>query len=84
MDSRITGDFSSQKVSPVVVSFKPTAAAMSPEYTRSISFTGVSVHLKNTTDTFFLPLVELKRRSRIPMYRSTHGRTLIYQHKGQP
>jgi hypothetical protein len=30
IDSRITGWSSSQRVSPVVVFFKPTAAAMSP------------------------------------------------------
>ena len=37
IDSRITGFFSSHKVSPVVVTFKPTAAAISPAYTSSIS-----------------------------------------------
>jgi hypothetical protein len=31
MDSRMIGCFSSQRVSPVVVFFSPTAAAMSPE-----------------------------------------------------
>ena len=37
IDSRITGCCSSQIVSPVVVILKPTAAAISPEYTLSIS-----------------------------------------------
>ena len=37
IDSKITGCWSSQMVSPVVVNLKPTAAAMSPEYTISSS-----------------------------------------------
>ena len=37
IDSRITGCCSSQIVSPVVVVLKPTAAAISPAYTLSIS-----------------------------------------------
>ncbi|MNP48730.1 hypothetical protein D3C76_1428670 [compost metagenome] len=37
MDSRITGYFSSDRVSPVMVSFRPTAAAISPAYTMLIS-----------------------------------------------
>ena len=38
MDSRMMGCFSSHRVSPVVVFFRPTAAAMSPAYTLSMSF----------------------------------------------
>ncbi len=37
MDSRMTGCFSSHRVSPVVEFFRPMTAAMSPEYTVSIS-----------------------------------------------
>ncbi|MBR6977051.1 MAG: 50S ribosomal protein L35 [Lachnospiraceae bacterium] len=37
MDSRMIGCASSQSVSPVVVNFRPTAAAISPEKTSSIS-----------------------------------------------
>ena len=37
MDSRMMGCFSSHRVSPVVVFFRPTMAAMSPEYTVSRS-----------------------------------------------
>ncbi len=37
IDSSIIGFFSSHKVSPVVVFFKPTAAAISPVYTSLIS-----------------------------------------------
>ena len=37
MDSRMMGAFSSHRVSPVVVFFRPTAASISPEKTSSIS-----------------------------------------------
>src|SRR5699024_9045492 len=37
IDSRITGCFSSQSVSPVAVSFNPTAAAITPQWTPAIA-----------------------------------------------
>ena len=59
MDSRITCALSSQSVSPVVVSLRPTAAAMSPAYTRSISWRLLACICKIRPIRSFLPFVEL-------------------------
>ena len=54
MFSRVIGWFSSQRVSPVLISLKPTAAAISPASIKSIGILLVGKHLHDTADTFFL------------------------------
>jgi hypothetical protein len=53
MRSRMTGFSGSQSVSPVVVSFRPAIATMSPAYATSMSSRRVGVHLHHAADSRF-------------------------------
>ena len=58
IDSRITSFFSSHNVSPVVVSLRPTAAAISPAYTSAISLRVLACICRIRPTRSRLPLVE--------------------------
>ena len=58
--SRTIGASSAQRVSPVVVSFNPTAAAISPQYTCSISSLLLACIWSILPILSFLPFVELR------------------------
>ncbi len=61
IDSRITGWSGSTSVSPVKVSLRPTAAAMSPAWTSSISSRWFACIWRMRPIRSFLPFVELRR-----------------------
>ena len=60
IDSSIIGWAGSHKVSPVVVSFNPTAAAISPAYTSVISSLVLACIWRIRPILSLLPLVELR------------------------
>ena len=71
IDSSITGLFSSHKVSPVVTFFKPTAAAISPAYTFSISSLWFACICRILPILSFLSLLEFNTEepdSNVPEY----------------
>ena len=83
MDSSTMGCFSSQSVSPVVVFLRPTAAAMSPEYTCVDILTVVGMHLQDAAHALALALGGVEDGvAGVRSCRNRHGRRPDGRHRG--